>query len=572
MQKGENMRVKMKKLLRQLDKRLMFFICLTVIPVNILAILLSYVAISEARERIAVSYRTEFEIFMEKQLGNLETLDRWYAGLISENQMEFMGPAEVNEVTSIVLANEAGEALNLYGISGFFYLEEKKENGKTYMSSSSKLANPDDIQRMKAELQTKEKESGSMGKWKLTCLQERYFFLSFTTYRNYNVCIGLDFNTEAEQWLMSDHMEQCGILYSDSENQLFLRPGNAIDMFPEEAGTENITGKESWTSVSRISNEGSRIYAELFHYGRWTATPAAYLILQFIAWLGIAILALLWMLIRRQAVHPMKVLENGLQQLEQRNWAFRINERAATEDYDYIYCKFNEMAEDIQMAREQEKMLYETQLNNLKLQVNPHLLLNSLNMIYSLAQTKQYEVIQKYTMNLVEYFRYCLRENNDLVTVKAEMRFVENYLDIQKIRYPGEISSVYYMEEGIENALIPSLLIQNFVENAVKYARKSDEAIEILIYMRKEEDKLCISVNDTGEGMESDLAECLNEGKMYIDKNGDRHIGVYNCRKRLEAFYGDKTGLHISSTAGEGTQVWITLPFTVSKDEMSDLC
>ena len=90
--------------------------------------------------------------------------------------------------------------------------------------------------------------------------------------------------------------------------------------------------------------------------------------------------------------------------------------------------------------------------------------------------------------------------------------------------------------------------------------------------MRKEEDKLCISVNDTGEGMESDLAECLNEGKMYIDKNGDRHIGVYNCRKRLEAFYGDKTELHISSTAGEGTQVWITLPFTVSKDEMSDLC
>ena len=569
----KRLKKKILKILRQLDKRLMFFICLTVIPVNILAILLSYVAIREARERIAVSYRTEFEIFLDRQLGNLETVDRWYAGLISENQTEFMGSAEVNEVTTIALTNEAGEALNLYGISGFFYLEEKRDDGKIYISSSAGLDTPDKIQRIKTKLQGMETEFENMGKWRIVCLQEHYFFLSYTTYRNYNVCIGLDFGEEAKEWLRSDHMEQCGILYSDSGSRIFFLRDGEIQIIPAEAGNESAVPESGkWTLQRAVADEEARISAGFYHYGKWTSAPAAYVVLQFIAWLGIAVLALLWILIRRQAVRPMKILENGMQQLEQRRWDYRISERAATEDYDYIYRKFNEMAEDIQIAREQEKTLYETQLNNLKLQVNPHLLLNSLNMIYSLAQTKKYDVIQKYTMNLVGYFRYCLREHNDLVTVEAEMRFTENYLDIQKIRYPDEISSAFSIENGVEKMRIPALLIQNFVENSVKYARKPDECIEILICIREEDGRLMISINDTGAGMDQNMADCLNQGRLYEDRDGIKHIGVYNCRKRLELFYGDEAVLKINSTPGEGTQVWIELPCRTDRTDMSDLC
>lgn len=143
------------------------------------------------------------------------------------------------------------------------------------------------------------------------------------------------------------------------------------------------------------------------------------------------------------------------------------------------------------------------------------------------------------------------------------MKFVENYLDIQKIRYPDELSNAYWIEEGLEDALIPPLLIQNFVENSIKYARRPEKAIEVLIVIRRENNKLIISINDTGKGIASEFLNCLNSGTPYEDKNGMKHIGVWNCRKRLELFYGKDAALRIMSTEGEGTQVWIELPYKV---------
>ena len=215
--------------------------------------------------------------------------------------------------------------------------------------------------------------------------------------------------------------------------------------------------------------------------------------------------------------------------------------------------------------------MYQVQLDNLRLQVNPHMLLNSFNMIYSLAQSRNFQCIQEYSLLLVEYFRYALKETDRFVTVEKEMEFVENYVNIQKIRFPGAFTSVHRIQPDCAEALVPPLLIENFVENAMKYALVSGSTIEVLINIRQEEKHLLISICDTGRGIKPEILDCLKRGEIYRDKMGKEHIGVWNCRRRMEVFYGDAASMKITSSLGQGTQVWLDVPYMTEAGENREL-
>ena len=204
------------------------------------------------------------------------------------------------------------------------------------------------------------------------------------------------------------------------------------------------------------------------------------------------------------------------------------------------------------------------------MQVSPHMLLNSLSMIYSLSLSKNDAAIQAFTRNLMQYFRYVLRENRDFVSLREELAFVESYLGIQKIRYPGRFTYVYKMEDELGDIMILPFLIENFIENAVKYALAPDRVIEIILNIRLEEDMLLISIVDTGNGMDAERLRCLNAGEVIEDSSG-RHIGIWNCRRRIQMYFGERADLHFSSVENCGTQVWMALPYReldVNRDKL----
>ncbi|OYO41028.1 hypothetical protein CG709_21355 [Lachnotalea glycerini] len=159
----------------------------------------------------------------------------------------------------------------------------------------------------------------------------------------------------------------------------------------------------------------------------------------------------------------------------------------------------------------------------------------------------------------MEYFRYTLRNANDLVTLKEEIHFVKNYLEIQKIRFPEKFTCVYDIDEGISELLILPLIIENFVENSIKYALKMDDLIEIILIIKSDGNKMSISICDTGCGMSEDRLQQLKDGVIIHDRIG-KHIGIWNCRRRLNLYYGEEAVLSISSSEGYGTQVWMEFP------------
>ena len=277
--------------------------------------------------------------------------------------------------------------------------------------------------------------------------------------------------------------------------------------------------------------------------------------------------------LKRDVLNPMETMHAALSRFQD-DRSYRIPPQPLTisDDYLQLFEHFNAMAAEVQQSHEKDVKLLETEMDNLRLQVNPHMLLNSYNTIYALAESKNYPVIQDYTLCLVDYFRYVLRRGQQLVTVGQELEFVDNYIRIQRIRFPGRFSYVYQAAEECLNARIPPLLIENFVENAIKYALEPREAIEIVVSVRKdqnrnEKDALHIAITDTGSGIKPQVLEKLKAHEPYIDESGKKHIGIYNCLRRIELFYGEEGEVHFSSGEGKGTQIYMVVPFLALDDE-----
>ena len=298
-------------------------------------------------------------------------------------------------------------------------------------------------------------------------------------------------------------------------------------------------------------------------------------------WVGIALSVMsllfcpiLYKRLKFDILDPMDTIDTAIEGLKA-DRSYRIPEQSIqfSDDFLKLFSEFNAMAQEVQASYEKDVKMLETEMENLRLQVNPHMLLNSYNMIYALAQSKNFSVIQDYTLCLVDYFRYVLRQGQKVVSVRQELAFVDNFIRIQRIRFPGRFSYVYQAEEDCLPALIPPLLIENFVENAIKYALEPEKAIEIIVSVRREQDAagkeaLHIAITDTGSGIRPDVLEKLKAHEPYIDEAGQKHIGIHNCVRRIELFYGEEGDIHFSSGVDQGTQIYLVVPYRLT--EQSD--
>jgi sensor histidine kinase YesM len=252
-----------------------------------------------------------------------------------------------------------------------------------------------------------------------------------------------------------------------------------------------------------------------------------------------------------------------MHQLETNNLGYRMAEEKSSNELAHITHAFNNMAKEIQTLKIEayEKDIEKLQIEavNLRLQVTPHMLLNSLNTIYSLSLSGDHENIQKFTLLLADYFRKALRHVNDMATIEEEMWYVKNYMQIQSIHYPDAFCCNYDICTDLLGEKIPALLIQSFVENSVKYGTALGKQINIGVVIQMAGDEMVIRVTDDGNGIEEHLLEVIRSGQPTEDAIG-KHIGIWNSRRRLKMIYGDAASIAIESEPGKGTNVMITLP------------
>lgn len=547
----------MKKKFRRLSLRVQLIvgICFIVFPLNIMLFFYSNITVKNAEDRLKMTYEKEMQNFQTylKRVSDEIFLD------FNNITIKYWGQMTMSTgMEKLQMINMVNEMKVIWQKTDFIcgaYLKLPYED-YIYSTYDGKKLKINDVDALTMRINETDLSSYSGGQLTIkcgnqyyqlwNCKSNGYDFGFFGTYEDLlNGVIGNITNEDGEIYITDLHGD---ILQSNVEGK-----GNIADAS---------MGKQSFS-----------ISMEELDYQIWQLIPDEILSrsipfmdrgLYLLALFAVIILPILWLMIWTVVIRPLRIMYLAMKEIKNNHMEYRLKfPKAEAAEFEYAEAIFNEMVQQIQDLRIEK---YEAEIEklhmeavNLKLQVNPHLLLNSLNMICSLAKIKDFATIQKFSMHLASYLRYSLRNHESLVPLERELQFIRDYLDVQKIRYPGAFTSVYNIEEECRNILIPPLMIQNVVENSIKYALQLNSVIEIIIIARREEDHLIISVIDNGNGMEDHILQQLRNGEKITDSNG-LHIGIWNLRQRMQLFYGEEAVLNISSAPNEGTQVWVKLP------------
>ena len=360
----------------------------------------------------------------------------------------------------------------------------------------------------------------------------------------------------------------CGSLInlSDIEKQVQEQLSEELEgevRFQEKTETE----KNQVLAASKKS--GCYLTAEVSRKVFLSHTPAQSKLLSFLLLVYVLAVPVLLYVVYIKMILPTRRINDAMRRLEENDRGFRIQEEGENREASQMIHRFNAMADQLEHLKiqvyEQELEKREVEATNLRLQVNPHFILNCLNTIFSLTRTGNVDSTRRFSKYLANYLRFTLWHTSGTVSLRDEMKGVEDYLEIQKIRYPNGFTYLSDVSEEAEEARIPSLLIINFVENVVKHALTLEEEVEIIVIACVVEERLRITVCDTGNGMELELLEQLQKGEIVENETG-KHIGLWNCRRRLNLMYGEQCTFHITSQPGEGTQVFIEIPMEVQNE------
>lgn len=189
----------------------------------------------------------------------------------------------------------------------------------------------------------------------------------------------------------------------------------------------------------------------------------------------------------------------------------------------------------------------------LQLQLTPHFYTNCLKNAYYMMMLKEYDNAEVFLQRLSVHLRYLLQQNNPFVTIREELNFVQNYIDLQKLMTSKPLTCEIAADEEVMEKEIPILTLQTFIENSTKYARDvtgKELRICLSVKYRKTEERnyLDITIKDNGPGYPEGLLKVINEFKPE-EKEGIG-IGVINLQSRLRIFYGDKASWYFENQNG----------------------
>jgi len=218
----------------------------------------------------------------------------------------------------------------------------------------------------------------------------------------------------------------------------------------------------------------------------------------------------------------------------------------------YFGIKYYEMLQQQrEAALEASALAQEAQVKMLRYQLNPHFMFNTLNAISTLILDGQGKVANQAIGRLSDFLRYTLDQDPmKKVTLRQELDALNLYLGIEQLRFGDRLRLEFEVDEAAYSGLVPSLILQPLVENALKYAvAPREEGGRLRIIAQLESGHLKLVVQDDGPGL-----------PVGVELGTGRGVGFRNTRERLAALYGEHQALAVRFSR-PGLRIEITLPF-----------
>ncbi len=239
-------------------------------------------------------------------------------------------------------------------------------------------------------------------------------------------------------------------------------------------------------------------------------------------------------------------------------------------EIDKANDKLNKVIFDMQELKIREYHsqleLKKIELNYLKNQIRPHFYLNMLSMIHSMLQTKNYKEIEELTILTSNYLRHLFMANQDFSELKDEVQHIKDYLEIQRIRYGNSIYFSLDYNSELQNTLVPSLLLQTFIENTIKHGFSFQDLFTILLSIKKvkteDSDYIQICIEDNGPGFSEEILSKLNQKQSLITEDG-HHIGITNTIERLNLLYPNDYTITFENNEEGGAKILLLIPYKI---------
>lgn len=275
---------------------------------------------------------------------------------------------------------------------------------------------------------------------------------------------------------------------------------------------------------------------------------------------AIVVLALYFSRILAKSVcDPINEMIVTMEKVEKGDLSVRVNFQREDEigqlgrAFDSMTCRIKNLMERID---EEKHSLWIAETRSLSLQMNPHFLYNTLDIIKWNAKLNRNKEIVDTAVLLGRVLRRIMNTKTDIVTVSYELEIVEAFVEIQKKHFGERLTLEFDVAESVRKRMIPKLVIQPVVENAIVHGfSEQDGTCQIKVAGWEKGNLLVFCVEDNGSGMTDEELKHILEFRQ----EGSHHIGLNNVQRRLKMFGDESCGIKVESEYGKGTKVYINL-------------
>lgn len=260
---------------------------------------------------------------------------------------------------------------------------------------------------------------------------------------------------------------------------------------------------------------------------------------------------------------PIQKLIGAFQRMETGDMDFEIRHRY-DDEIENLYRHFNDMVSKlnrvIQHEYLQEILVKRAELKQLQAQINPHFLYNSFFILYTMTRRGEYGMLEKFELQLGDYFQFLTRNTSDEVTLAKEVNHARTYCEIQTLRFSNRISIDFdELPEDYTDMQVPRLILQPIIENAFVHGLEmKEEGGRLFVGFTAEVDFLRISIQDNGGTMTDEEILEMNRMMERYDNNTET-TSMLNIHRRIRLRFGERCGLTFARGGEGGLEVTLIL-------------
>jgi len=299
----------------------------------------------------------------------------------------------------------------------------------------------------------------------------------------------------------------------------------------------------------------------------WQIQFALYSLLTIL--LGLVFAGIIWRMVYR----PLKIINHEISRFsyDQSRKAIALT---GLKEFDHLIHNFQDMrdriAELIVNIEDKERRRGQLEIEKLLVQINPHFIHNTLNTVQWLARMQGQANIASLISVFTRVLHYNLGKRSNIVSVREEVAALNDYMELQRIRYDHNFNIEMDIKEEALDISIPRFLLQPIVENALYHGLLDDGGqIEVAIHS-VHPNKLMISVEDNGIGMDADRLETLFADDGLETRKTGIGIGLRYVKKMLEYYFADHAQIEVWSERGTGTRITLYIPDTLTRSDLHD--